>query len=132
MAAISLKELLTQRHRSPDLITTALLVSQSVLYSERAPSFMFFTGQQHSILCCAVLCSFLSKLAHFQCHPANVAGTFGNFKKFKLEGTARYVGLLLAPAEGFGLWPRALWAKKELFTLFVPILGLFWCSVVNP
>ena len=33
----------------------------------------------------------------------------------KLEGTARYAGLLLAPAEGFGLRPRlffALRAKK--------------------
>ena len=36
----------------------------------------------------------------------------------RLEGAARYVGLLLAPAEGFGLRPRpffALWAKKDLF-----------------
>ena len=36
----------------------------------------------------------------------------------KLEGAARYAGLLLAPAEGFGLRPRpffALRAKKDLF-----------------
>ena len=36
----------------------------------------------------------------------------------RLEGAARYAGLLLAPAEGFGLWLRpffALWAKKDLF-----------------
>ena len=36
----------------------------------------------------------------------------------KLEGAARYTGLLLAPAESFGLRPRpffALWAKKDLF-----------------
>ena len=35
-----------------------------------------------------------------------------------LEGAARYAGLLLAPAESFGLWPRPffpLWAKKDLF-----------------
>ena len=35
-----------------------------------------------------------------------------------LEGAARYAGLLLAPAEGFGLRPRpffALRAKKDLF-----------------
>ena len=37
---------------------------------------------------------------------------------FILEGAARYAGLLLAPAEGFGLRPRpflALRAKKYLF-----------------
>ena len=28
--------------------------------------------------------------------------------QYKLEDTARYDGLLLAPAEGFGLWPRFL------------------------
>ena len=35
-----------------------------------------------------------------------------------LEGAACYAGLLLAPAEGFGLRPRplfALWAKQTLF-----------------
>ena len=26
-----------------------------------------------------------------------------------LEGTARYAGLILAPAEGFGLRPRPIW-----------------------
>ena len=35
-----------------------------------------------------------------------------------------------------GLWPSteaflAVWAKKELFTLFVHILDHFWCSVVT-
>ena len=49
----------------------------------------------------------------------------------QLEGTARYAGILLAPAEGFSFWPRiCFWAQKELFTLFVLILGHFWCSVV--
>ena len=36
----------------------------------------------------------------------------------QLEGTARYAGLLLAPAEGFGLRPRPFFdlrAKKDLF-----------------
>ena len=46
-----------------------------------------------------------------------------------LEGAARYAGLLLAPAEGFGLWPRpffALRAKKDLFYVcFGPSLGIF-------
>ena len=50
-----------------------------------------------------------------------------------LEDTARYAGLLLAPAEGFGLRPRLFFAlreKKELFMLFWPIFGDFWCPVV--
>ena len=45
-----------------------------------------------------------------------------------LEGTARYAGLLLAPAKGFGqgfFWP------KGLFTQFVLILRHFFCSVVT-
>ena len=44
------------------------------------------------------------------------------------------MGLLLAPTEGFGLHLRlifALQAIKWLFTLFVPILGNFWCAVVT-
>ena len=52
----------------------------------------------------------------------------------KLEGTARYAGLLLAPAEGFDFRPRLFLAfgpKKELFMRFVLILGHFWCSVVT-
>ena len=46
-----------------------------------------------------------------------------------LEGAARYAGLLLAPAEGFGLQPRtffALWAKKgSFYVCFGPNLGIF-------
>ena len=45
-----------------------------------------------------------------------------------LEDTARYAGLLLAPAEAFGLRPKAffaLWAKKELIMMFWPIFGHF-------
>ena len=46
-----------------------------------------------------------------------------------LEGAARYAGLLLAPAEGFGLRPRpffALRAKKGLFmSVFAQILVIF-------
>ena len=38
-----------------------------------------------------------------------------------LEDTARYAGLLLAPAEGFVLWPRL----KELIMLFWLIFGNF-------
>ena len=51
-----------------------------------------------------------------------------------LEDTARFAGLLLAPAEGFDLWSRAffaLWAKKYRIMLFWPILGHFWNPVVT-
>ena len=34
----------------------------------------------------------------------------------KLEVTARYMGLLLAPAEGFGLWPRIFWPLAKAFS----------------
>ena len=50
------------------------------------------------------------------------------------EGTACYAGLLLASAEGFGLWRKlffALWAKKEFSMLFVLTLGHFCYSVVT-
>ena len=50
---------------------------------------------------------------------------------YELEDTARYAGLLLAPAEGFGLWPRlffALWAKKRAF---YAVLAYFRCLVVT-
>ena len=47
----------------------------------------------------------------------------------RLEGAARYAGLLLAPAEGFGLGPRpffALRAKKYLFmSVLAKILVIF-------
>ena len=49
--------------------------------------------------------------------------------KNKLEGAARYAGLLLAPAEGFDLRPRpfsALRAKKDLFmSVLAHILVIF-------
>ena len=50
-----------------------------------------------------------------------------NFNVYnKLEDTARYVGLLLAPAEGFGLR-----AKKDVIMLFWPIFGNCWCPVAT-
>ena len=49
----------------------------------------------------------------------------------QLKDTARYTGLLLAPAEGFGPGFFALLAKKELIMLFWPIFGDFWCPVVT-
>ena len=52
----------------------------------------------------------------------------------ELEDMARYTGLLLAPGEGFGLWPRAFFAlreKKGLIMLFRPIFGNFLCPVVT-
>ena len=51
-----------------------------------------------------------------------------------LEDTARYAGLLLAPADGFGLRPRLFLPfgqKKTFFMLFWPIFGNFWCPVVT-
>ena len=50
--------------------------------------------------------------------------SFGLDASCILEGTSHFAGLLLAPAEGFGLQPR-------FFTLIVLILGHFWCSVVT-
>ena len=35
-----------------------------------------------------------------------------------LEDTARYAGLLLAPAEGFGLRPRPVWPLAKAFMAF--------------
>ena len=59
----------------------------------------------------------------FQIHARTITLDF----TIQLEGTACYAGLLLAPAEGFGMWPRhfALWAKKKLFMLSVLVLGNF-------
>ena len=55
-------------------------------------------------------------------------------KYVKVEGMARHVDQLLAPAEGFDLCPRFFWLfgqRKGLIMLFLPILGHFWCSVVT-
>ena len=43
---------------------------------------------------------------------------------WRLEDTARYMGLLQAPAEGFG-------RGFLLIMLFWPIFGNFWCPVVT-
>ena len=44
-----------------------------------------------------------------------------------LEGAARYAGLLLAPAEGFGLGPRPFFLpfgqKNKFLCLFLVIFG---------
>ena len=45
-----------------------------------------------------------------------------------LEDTARYAGLLLAPAEGFDLWPRLFLPegqKKGFLCCFGPFLAIF-------
>ena len=50
-----------------------------------------------------------------------------------LEDTACYAGLLLAPAEGFGLWPwlfQPFGQKKSFLCCFGPFLAIFWCPVV--
>ena len=57
--------------------------------------------------------------------------TFGNrgkeSKLGKLEGTARYTGLLPVPAEGFGLWPRFFCSliTKGFSCWFCPFEALF-------
>ena len=56
------------------------------------------------------------------------------FRNTRRYGPLRFAGLLLSPAEGFGLWTRlffALRAKKELIMLCGSILGHFWCPVVT-
>ena len=52
---------------------------------------------------------------------------------FKLEDTARYAGLLLAPAEGLPSAEAffALRTKNEFIMLFGPIFGNFLCPVVT-
>ena len=42
----------------------------------------------------------------------------------ELEGMARYAGLLLAPAEGFVLWPRLLYALWGNIFLVVATIGI--------
>ena len=59
-------------------------------------------------------------------------GSAGMLLLAALEGIARYAGLRLAPAESLILPPRLfspLGKKRELFPLFVLILGHFLCSV---
>ena len=53
--------------------------------------------------------------------------------KRELEDTARYAGLLLAPAEGFGLWPRLFCpsGKKRAYYAALAHFGNFWCPVVT-
>ena len=48
----------------------------------------------------------------------------------ELEGTARYAGLLLAPAEGFGLRPRLFlpFGKKRAY---YAVLANFWQFLVS-
>ena len=67
-----------------------------------------------------------NSVAHMFTGPMNPGAALS----LKLEDTARYAGLLLAPAEGFG---RGLFlpGKKKLIMRFWPILGHFWCPVVT-
>ena len=44
---------------------------------------------------------------------------------YQLEGAARYAGLLLAPAEGFGLQPRFLFALRAKNCLFHAVFAHF-------
>ena len=47
-----------------------------------------------------------------------------------LEGTALYAGFLLAPAEGFILWPRFFFPFGQKRT-FYAVFAYFWCPVVT-
>ena len=49
----------------------------------------------------------------------------------KLEDTARYAGLLLAPAEGFGLRPRAFFALRTKKRAYYAALAHFWQFLVS-
>ena len=56
--------------------------------------------------------------------PLEAIRALGNIGE--LKGTARYAGLLLAPAKGFGLQPSLFLPfgqKKKVFMLFLPIFG---------
>ena len=50
-----------------------------------------------------------------------------------LEDTARYAGLLLAPAESFGLWPRVFlpFGQKNNLSWFLANFRQLWCPVVT-
>ena len=51
--------------------------------------------------------------------------------KLKLEGTARYAGLLLAPVEGFG---RGFFCPSSKKRAYYAVLAHFWqflCPVIN-
>ena len=74
-----------------------------------------------------------SLLAAFhELYAERIWGIFGTL--MTVEDTARYAGLLLTLAEGFGLGRRLFLPfgqKTELIMLFWPILGHFWCPVVT-
>ena len=44
----------------------------------------------------------------------------------ELEGAARYAGLLLAPAEGFGLRPRSFFALRAKKDLLMSVWAQIW------
>ena len=72
--------------------------------------------QNNAVLCCDVQSSAVNTV---QCNVVQL---------FVLEDTARYAGLLLAPAEGFGLRPRLFLPfgqKKCLLCCFGPFLAFF-------
>ena len=61
-------------------------------------------------------------------HDTCSEGENGTMRLEQLKGTARYAGFLLAPAEGFGIWPRfflPFGEKREFFFgLFMLFLGV--------
>ena len=68
---------------------------------------------------------FLTKCKNSKCKTYYVVRRFF-LLCLLLEHTARYVGLLLAPAEGFG---RGIFSGKN--RAFFAVLANFWCPVVT-
>ena len=53
------------------------------------------------------------------------------FGLLELEDTARYTGLPLAPAEGFGLWPRFFYCASGKKRAYNAVLSNFWKILVS-
>ena len=52
------------------------------------------------------------------------------FSLISLKDTSRYAGLLLAPAEGFGLWPR-IFDPSGKKRPYYAVLAQFWPFLVT-
>ena len=65
------------------------------------------------------------------CFCFNILSQYKRALLILLEDTARYAGLLLAAAEGFGGGLFFALRQEKLIAAFRPILGHFWCSVTS-
>ena len=94
--------------------TLVLHCEGSYYRGSRTGALLQVEGSEYTVYTYPILYMLQSRLYTLQCYPI-------------IEDTARYAGLLLAPAEGFGLRLRffyALRAKKEVIKLFCPIFGV--------